>query len=83
MVKITFLNKNHTLLEFSKCLSYSSKIKQIDYENMSAVLCASTNDKIDKVATSHNCKFYGRWCFLYLCENNLQKTLTKAIMFIK
>ena len=34
--------------------------------------------KLEKVATMHNCNFMGGWCFLHLCKNNLQKTLTKA-----
>ena len=80
-----FLTKNHKFLEFSKSQSYTSKIQQFDYEYTSAVRC--TNEwgimtKLEKVA-SHNCNFMGGWCFLYLCKNNLQKTPTKAIMFVK
>ena len=37
---------------------------------------------LDKVATSHNCKFKGIWVFLYLCQNNLKKFLPKFIPFI-
>ena len=33
---------------------------------------------LEKVATSHNCNFMMDWCFLCLCKNNFQKTLTKA-----
>ena len=52
-----------------------------------------TKDEIRQVATSHYCNsfffFFSFWgggggaCFLYLCKNNLQETLTKVIMFIK
>ena len=39
--------------------------------------------KLEKVATMRNCNFMGGWCFLNHCKNNLQKTLTKANMFVK
>ena len=39
--------------------------------------------KLEKVAISHNFNFRGWLCFLYLCKNNLQKTLTKGILFVK
>ena len=37
---------------------------------------------LDKVATSHICKFYLGLVFLLLCEKNVQKTL-KVITFMK
>ena len=39
--------------------------------------------KLEKVATMHNCNFMGGGVLLYLCKNNLQKTLIKANMFVK
>ena len=81
-----FLTKNHKFLEFSKSQSYTSKIQQVDNEYISAVQFTSERGKmtkLKKVATSDNCNFMGGWWFLYLCKNNLQKTLTKAIMFVK
>ena len=81
-----FFTKNHKFLEFSKSQSKTSKIHQFDYEYISAVRCTGERGqmtKLEKVATMHNCNFMGVWCFLYLCKNNLQKTLTKANMFVK
>ena len=70
----------------SKSQSWTSKIHQFDYEYISAVRCTGERGqmtKLEKVATMQNCNFMGGWCFLYLCKNNLQKTLTKANMFVK
>ena len=43
-----FLTKNRKFLEFSKRLSWTSKIQHFDYENISAVKCTGkggTNNK--------------------------------------
>ena len=84
--KIMLLNQSHKFLEFLKSQSKTSKIQQYAREYISAVRCTSERGqmtKLEKVATSHNCNFMGGWCFLYLCKNNLQKKLTKVIMFVK
>ena len=81
-----FLNgKNDKFLEFSKSLSLTLNIQQFDYEYIATVQCTSEKGqmtKVEKVANSHNCNFMGVGV-LYLCKNNLLKTLTKAIMFVK
>ena len=81
-----FFTKNHKFLEFSKSQYWTSKIHQFDYEYISAVRCTGEREqmtKLEREATVHNCNFIGGRWFLYLCKNNLQKTLTKANMFVK
>ena len=39
--------------------------------------------KLENVAISHNFNFRGGGVFLYLCKNNLLKTLTNVIMFVE
>ena len=77
-----YLTKNHKFLEFSK--RYSSSV--MIYEYINAVRCIHGKrqmTKLETVTISHNFNFWGWWWFLYLCKNNLLKTLTKVIMFFK
>ena len=81
-----FLTKNHIFLEFSESLSKTSKIQQFGYEYINAVLCIRGKrqmTKLEKVTISHNFNFRGWWWFLYLCKNNLLRTLRKVIMFVE
>ena len=84
--KSCFLPKITNFWNFQKVsLRLQRYVHQFDYASISAMRCTGERGqmtKLEKVATMHNCNFMGG-CFLYLCKNNLQKTLTKANMFVK
>ena len=81
-----FLNKNHKFLEISKSLSWTSKIPQFGYEYITAVRCTRERRqmrKLETVAISHNFNLGAGGVFVPLQEQIAEKTLTKAIMFVK